>query len=80
MRERTGPRCAGYTYHGLESDIGIDDIFPVEVTLLPLSADAAATARTSGCLIVNDYNSSTGKEAVSIIPEMTNVGISARLD
>jgi len=24
--------------------------------------------QTSGCLIVNDYNSSTGKETVSIIP------------
>jgi hypothetical protein len=26
------------------------------------------TPQTSGCLIVNDYNSSTGKETVSIIP------------
>jgi hypothetical protein len=38
------------------------------------------TRQKSGCLIVNDYNSSTVKETVSIIPEMTNVGISARLD
>ena len=32
------------------------------------SPPGTTTGQTSGCLIVNDYNSSTGKETVSIIP------------
>ncbi|MFC1968212.1 hypothetical protein ACFLVX_02325 [Chloroflexota bacterium] len=44
--------------------IEIQGIMPLE---LPAS-NLPTTGQTSGCLIVNDYNSSTGKETVSIIP------------
>jgi len=30
------------------------------------------TERTLGCLIVNDYNSSTGKESLRILPQTGN--------
>jgi len=36
--------------------------------IIPLELALPTTARTWGCLIVNDYNSSTGKECVNILP------------
>ncbi|MFC1935129.1 hypothetical protein ACFLXZ_02310 [Chloroflexota bacterium] len=47
--------------------------------VIPLELALPTTARTSGCLIVNDYNSSTGKETVSLIPECTNMGMFVHL-
>ncbi|MFC1987665.1 recombinase zinc beta ribbon domain-containing protein [Chloroflexota bacterium] len=36
--------------------------------VIPLELALPTIGQTSGCLIVNDYNSSTGRETVSIIP------------
>ena len=59
-----------YTYLDLKvaaTPEGVDIKGYLDSSVISGDSCLLTTGQTSGCLIVNDYNSSTGKETVSIL-------------